>query len=169
MPSHKKAPLADVGLNRDANDNNPPNRRADECHPSTDMAGNANFIVYGRPKPCERPRFSAKTKRTFNSKTYTDAKKAFRDKAKVTAPFSPPDGPVHLSIDFLFPLPKKGKSPGDPYMATPDIDNLEKLVLDALNGLYYDDDRQVISLVASKRYSDIARTEVSIKWEQKAK
>ena len=45
----------------------------------------------------------------------------------------------------------------------PDIDNIEKSILDSLNGLAYEDDSQIISLYGEKRYSDIPRVELKIK------
>ena len=35
---------------------------------------------------------------------------------------------------------------------TPDLDNLEKAVLDALNGVAYEDDRYVVAKNSQKRY-----------------
>lgn len=37
-------------------------------------------------------------------------------------------------------------------VAKPDVDNLAKFVLDALNGTYYKDDSQVCQLFVHKRY-----------------
>lgn len=42
----------------------------------------------------------------------------------------------------------------------PDIDNIIKAVLDALNGVAYRDDTQVTELHARKRYGEIPRVEV---------
>lgn len=44
----------------------------------------------------------------------------------------------------------------------PDTDNLAKICLDALNGLAYKDDSQVVSLAISKWYSDNPRVEIQI-------
>jgi Holliday junction resolvase RusA-like endonuclease len=44
----------------------------------------------------------------------------------------------------------------------PDLDNVMKAVLDALNGVVYADDSQVINLVATKRYSTDPRVEVYV-------
>lgn len=44
----------------------------------------------------------------------------------------------------------------------PDIDNIVKTVLDALNGLAYKDDNQVVQVLATKRYQDKARVDVTI-------
>jgi Holliday junction resolvase RusA-like endonuclease len=44
----------------------------------------------------------------------------------------------------------------------PDLDNVAKAVLDALNGVVYVDDKQVIKLVAEKKYSLDPRVEVYV-------
>lgn len=44
----------------------------------------------------------------------------------------------------------------------PDVDNIAKVVLDALNGLVYADDKQVTDLRVRKRYSTVERVEVII-------
>lgn len=45
----------------------------------------------------------------------------------------------------------------------PDIDNIAKCILDALNKVAYRDDTQVIELVMKKAYAEIPRVEVEIK------
>ena len=44
----------------------------------------------------------------------------------------------------------------------PDVDNIAKVVLDALNGLVYTDDKQVTDLRVRKRYDTVERIEVII-------
>lgn len=44
----------------------------------------------------------------------------------------------------------------------PDLDNIVKLISDALNGIVYHDDRQIVSLWIIKEYAEIARTTVQI-------
>ena len=44
----------------------------------------------------------------------------------------------------------------------PDCDNIAKAVLDALNGLAYDDDAQIVSAVILKKYGFPARVEVML-------
>lgn len=48
----------------------------------------------------------------------------------------------------------------------PDVDNVAKSILDAMNGIVYDDDSRVVSLAVSKRYADgMAGTEVQVSWK----
>lgn len=47
--------------------------------------------------------------------------------------------------------------------SVPDVSNYVKLIEDALNGVVYKDDSQIVRLVAEKYYSDNPRTEVSIR------
>lgn len=44
----------------------------------------------------------------------------------------------------------------------PDIDNVVKSILDALSGVTYHDDTQVVAVFAEKYYSDTPRVEVEI-------
>lgn len=44
----------------------------------------------------------------------------------------------------------------------PDIDNCIKIIADALNGLAYVDDTQIVGVVAEKFYAEIPRVEVEI-------
>lgn len=45
----------------------------------------------------------------------------------------------------------------------PDCDNVAKIILDALNNIAYDDDKNIVELRIEKYYSDIPRVEVQIK------
>ena len=50
----------------------------------------------------------------------------------------------------------------------PDIDNVVKAVLDAINGIAYEDDAQVVMISAQKAYSERPRVEISVSdvmWE----
>lgn len=71
------------------------------------------------------------------------------------------DIPVKLTIEFHF-LPPKSYSKAKlqkilngqlMYTKKPDVDNLVKGVMDALNGTLYHDDNQVVMVSALKKYS----------------
>ena len=62
------------------------------------------------------------------------------------------DGPVDLTIEFVLPRPKSWRKGRDePMTARPDVDKLARAVLDALTGIAFKDDSQVVRLSATKR------------------
>lgn len=44
----------------------------------------------------------------------------------------------------------------------PDLDNVAKAILDAMNGIVFEDDKQVVELVVTKRYAETARAVVEV-------
>ena len=80
----------------------------------------------------------------------------------------PPRGPVAVDIAATFEIPTswskaRKAAPGMP-TKKPDIDNIAKLVLDALNGVAFHDDAQVVSLTARKDYAQLPCLCVTV-WE----
>ena len=71
------------------------------------------------------------------------------------------DQALTVRIEFGMPIPKSTpKSRKDAiiegiikHIKKPDVDNLVKAVLDALNGVAWVDDSQIVRLIAEKRYS----------------
>jgi Holliday junction resolvase RusA-like endonuclease len=64
----------------------------------------------------------------------------------------PVPNPVEMTIEFRLPRPKTVKR-DLPYVA-PDLDKLIRAVLDALTGIAYVDDGQVVTINSSKVYGD---------------
>lgn len=61
---------------------------------------------------------------------------------------------IAVRITFVLPRPKSIKRPGrQPAPVKPDIDNLEKACLDALNGTIWKDDSLIVLLAADKWYA----------------
>ena len=79
-------------------------------------------------------------------------------------------GPVHLEIIAIFPVPasySKAKRQaclmGDIFPTKkPDLDNIEKLVCDSLNGVVFEDDVQVVRVSARKIYGEKPRLIVTV-------
>jgi len=132
------------------------------------------FTIYSEPVPKGRPKVGMRGRHPV---VYTPEKtrKAERNFLAQAIPYKP-DTPLqsNLSIEIKFyhaiPLskPKKWKAEaregGQIRPATrPDIDNEAKLVLDALNTVFFADDRQIVELHLEKWYSARPRTEVTIK------
>lgn len=80
----------------------------------------------------------------------------------VTAGVRPQEGPVDVGLVFFLQRPKKwfrangAIKPNAPaYPATmPDLDKLTRLILDALTGIAWKDDGQVVKLMAGKIWAD---------------
>lgn len=60
---------------------------------------------------------------------------------------------IDIHVEFLFTRPKSVKAEKRPNMTVkPDVDKLLRAVMDALTGVAYKDDSQVVSVTAVKRY-----------------
>ena len=81
-------------------------------------------------------------------------------------PLHPRGTEVRVSITCTAPAPKTTRRGCVPYTVKPDLDNVCKLVLDALNGVAWADDAQVVSIYANKlprvAQGAPARTEVQV-------
>ena len=75
-------------------------------------------------------------------------------------PPSPLRGPLAVAMTFYLPRPKRSKR--EYPSVRPDIDNYCKAVMDALNGMIWQDDGQIVQLEASKRYGE-PRAEIEIR------
>ena len=113
-------------------------------------------FVVGKPRPQPQRRLNPKTNTYFFPHDADDwkktVKKAAEDEIIQTRREFPVKGPVQVTLHFRFPRLKRltfyGRVPHD---NTPDIDNLEKAVLDALShaGVWMDD-RQVCCKMTTK-------------------
>lgn len=107
-----------------------------------------------RPKPAPRPRVTKNG--TYNAGDYTKYKKEISVAGKEVFELS--SKPLHLYVAFFFEVPKswtKAKKASNPFhVSKPDVDNLIKGIKDALNGIAYKDDSQVVSVFALKQYAE---------------
>jgi Holliday junction resolvase RusA-like endonuclease len=117
------------------------------------------FTVPGRPVPMARPRVTARG--TYTPKRCRDYKTAVAIAAKAAMRGKKPlEGAVHIILQFTFLIPKSwpkvkrlnGGLVG--HTSRPDWDNLSKSVTDALIGIVYNDDSQIVSASVEKRYGD---------------
>lgn len=127
------------------------------------------FSVPGEPVPQPRPRVS--TRGGF-ARAYVPAKHpvhAYRQtiaEAAVAAGLSETGEPLTVVIDAVFQRPKShmrksGVKADAPRLPRPDVDNIAKAVLDALQDVM-GDDTNVARLVVEKSYGQEARTTVRI-------
>jgi Holliday junction resolvase RusA-like endonuclease len=110
------------------------------------------FVVEGKPVPKARARVVTKGKRrfAFTPKKVKDWEAVVKKEAKkhFEMPFA---RPVMVSLTFYLHRPKTRRL--DFWVTTtPDLDNLEKSVLDGLNEVAYTDDKLVVMKSSSKRY-----------------
>lgn len=133
------------------------------------------FIVPGDPVPQPRPRFSTQGgfARAYTPKSHpvTVYRQAIALSAKA-AGASPCDDDVELEVVAVFGRPKShwnktGLTPSAPSRPhKSDWDNIGKAVSDALNGVAYEDDDQIVMGRVVRRYAarnEPARTVVTIR------
>ena len=133
------------------------------------------FEIVGEPQGKGRPRFS--TRGGF-VKTYTPEKTAsyenfvklcYLNKYKGQKL----DGEIIAEIIAYFSIPKsfskkkrveaiEGKIKPT---KKPDTDNIAKTILDSLNGIAFEDDKQVVALLVKKLYGEEAKVVVALKNE----
>lgn len=85
--------------------------------------------------------------------------------SKAMAGRRPSVGPFKMHLEAVFEVPDGWPSrvkemSSLPHLSAPDLDNIEKLVLDGLNEIVFVDDRQVFEVHKRKRYGEPARIEV---------
>ena len=106
------------------------------------------------PVPKGRPRFT-RTGHAFTDKKTLQAEAAIRNAALAEWGKKPFEGAVELVIQFTFKKPKSNKKPL--HTQRPDLDNCAKLVSDAINGIAFVDDSQVISLACTKGWGETGK------------
>lgn len=93
-------------------------------------------VAKGRPRVYQGHAITPRRTVAAENRIYTEFRTRYPDA-------TPLDGPLRLEAEFW--MSRRGK---------PDVDNLLKTVLDALNGVAYKDDQQVESLHGVKRTPD---------------
>ena len=126
------------------------------------------FTVLGRPRGKGRPRFG--NGRTYTDKQTLEYERLIACRAAEAMPCPAVETPVIVRIVVYKGIPvswsktrRQRAMMGGEIPGKPDLDNVAKAVLDALNGVAYVDDVQVVKLTVSKHYSEEPRIEVSVK------
>ena len=84
--------------------------------------------------------------------------------------YKPFEGRVQVEINALFEVPKSTKKADKELMLSnqinptkkPDIDNIVKIILDAMNGIAFKDDIQITKLNVEKTYSTQEKVQIKI-------
>jgi len=131
------------------------------------------FTVEGPPQGKGRPRFRragnfVTTYTDQKTKTYEQTIKAWAQRAIGSG--SPSEGPLSVDLYIRCPVPvSTSKKRTEACLQNaelptkkPDIDNVIKIFLDAMNGIVYKDDTQVVRLSAKKGYSLVPGVDVCV-------
>ena len=90
----------------------------------------------------------------YEPESLKEARAMFMSKLAPYAPNKKMNGPLRLTIKWLFPM-IKGKHDGQYKDTKPDTDNLDKLPKDCMTDLgYWKDDAQVASEIIEKFWAD---------------
>jgi len=136
------------------------------------MIQTQSVTVYGDPRGKGRPRFSYGTGHAYTDAATADYERRV-EKAWVSENnFTFGKYPTEVIIKAFFSVPsslskkKKAQLYGMPCLKKPDVDNIAKIVLDALNGVAYQDDAQIEKLRVEKMYvsseTESPRVEIAI-------
>jgi len=121
------------------------------------------FIVEGKIKGKERPRMNTKSGNIFTPNKTKGYESWVMSCYRYSSGGEMLTGDITAIIEAFYKIPASVKSEVkreqmrrgiiNPAI-TPDVDNIAKIILDALNGIAYADDKQVIDLRVIKRYAD---------------
>ena len=113
------------------------------------------FTIRIDPVPASRPRVARYG--TYYAPKYTQYRKDLaRELSKVKGNKLIYDNPLVIDVTFVIPLPKsysKKKSAelvGEYCISNMDLDNLEKALYDAMNGVIFADDKQIVQHTVKK-------------------
>lgn len=134
------------------------------------------YTVYGEPVGKGRPRF---VRRGNFTQTYTPAKtKSYEDEIRMMAKAAMGstellETPIAVAIYIRVGIPASfSKQKRKDALAgiirptkKPDLDNIAKCFLDAMNDIIYLDDKQVVSLHVTKVYAETPAVEVMVREE----
>lgn len=131
------------------------------------------FLIPGKPVGKARPRMNTQTGAAYtprNTKDYERLVKFSYINAYPAVSDRLHQGAVAVEITAYFPIPaswakykKRAALAGGILPETkPDWDNIGKIITDALNGLAYRDDAQVVTAIVSKRYAKRAHVVVRL-------
>ena len=128
-----------------------------------------NFTVPGEPKSKLRHR-TTKQGFTYNPKQNIEYENWVKQCYCVKHKQKMLTGQIRAEIKAYFKIPKSTSKKRKKLMIEekirptkkPDTDNIAKIVLDSLNKIAFDDDKQVIDLRVLKFYSENPRVEVTL-------
>ncbi len=134
------------------------------------------FTVAGEPKGKERPRFCHNGQIYTPKQTTTYEQQIIFDYYKQCGNVKfDENSQLELFVKAYYKIPKSASKKKRMAMLSeeirptkkPDGDNILKAVADALNGVCYKDDKNIVKMSIEKFYSDVPRIEVVVQEVQK--
>lgn len=141
-----------------------------------DYLGSCRFWVPGKPRGKARPRFNPAAP---GARPYTPAATAAYETLvatryrgeRVEADLRLPHVAM-VDIVAYYPIPQRytkaerGQALAGTLQPTakPDIDNVAKIILDALNGVAWSDDKCVVDLHVAKYHAAVPGVQITIRW-----
>jgi len=135
---------------------------------------NTIYLTYNiNPIPASRPRVTRWG--TYYGKRYSNFKKEMKertsheDKENLKNTVIWIEGLIFADMTFFIPMArswsKKKKSlKNEQYCDNnADLDNYEKAILDSLNGIYFKDDRQIVSQKSQKIWADKGKIKIILR------
>lgn len=119
-------------------------------------------IAKARPRVTKHSTYTPQKTKDYENLVKWSCKSKYKDK--------PLSGPIRIDIDFYMYIPKNTSEKrtrakiAREILPTkkPDWDNMAKSITDALNGIAYEDDKQIVETHIYKYFSDNPRAEVKI-------
>lgn len=117
-----------------------------------------NLEINARPIPKQRPRLSKfavytpKKTADYEKLIAYEWKRRYKDLILKKA----------VKLDLLFCFKKAKSCKKDYHTQRPDIDNLEKAILDGLNKIAFEDDCQVVEMKSQKVFSDVDKIVITV-------
>lgn len=117
-----------------------------------------NLEINARPIPKQRPRLSKfavytpKKTADYEKLIAYEWKRRYKDLILKKA----------VKLDLLFCFKKAKSCKKDYHTQRPDLDNLEKAILDGLNKTAFEDDCQVVEMKSQKVFSDVDKIVITV-------
>lgn len=119
------------------------------------------FTIQGEPQGKSRPRFNRSTGTAYTPKETKEYEKKVAESCRSACRGVMYHGAVSVAVTAYYGVPKSASRSAQMAMLDdtrrpqkkPDIDNVVKVVLDGMTGVMFEDDKQVVSIVAAKFYA----------------
>ena len=135
---------------------------------------NTIYLTYNiNPIPASRPRVTRWG--TYYGKRYSNFKKEMKERTSYESRENLKntviwiEGLIFADMTFFIPMArswskkKKSLKNGEFCDNNADLDNYEKAILDSLNGIYFKDDRQIVSQKSKKIWADKGKIKIILR------